>query len=60
MTLELSGMKIITVLAMIHKVFCMMGRGGGNWKKKAAVIVIHLKTMDPMFISTKLHSREFF
>lgn len=25
MTLELSGMKIVTVLAMIYKVFCMMG-----------------------------------
>lgn len=53
MTFELSGMKIITVLAMIYKVFCMMG---GDWKKKDAIIVIILKTMAPMFISTMLHS----
>jgi len=32
MTLELSDMKIITVLAMIYEVFCMMG---DKWKEKS-------------------------
>lgn len=50
-TLELSSMKIITVLAMIYKEICMEGQG--KQKEKAAVVVTLLKTM---FISTISHS----
>lgn len=53
-TLELSSMKIITVLAMIYKEICMAGQG--KQKEKAAVVVTLLKTMATMFISTISHS----
>lgn len=53
-TLELSSMKIITVLTVICKEICMAGQG--KQKEKAAAVVTLLKTMATMFISTILHS----